>query len=124
MRATPFPFIVVLTLVGLQACAQTQSQAQPQTQQDLNLRTGTQPPADNPKPAVDGTPPPMRPAPKLTDTETERFLTVANVLSQKKLDSGTTAAIRATLSDGKLTHDAQFQPIDIYKPVFRGAEGT
>jgi len=124
MRATPFSSIVVLTLLGLQACAQTQSQAQPQTQQDLNLRTGTQPPADNPKPAVDGTPPPMRPAPKLTDTETERFLTVANVLSQKKLDSGTTAAIRATLSDGKLTHDAQFQTIDIYKPVFRGAEGT
>ena len=45
-------------------------------------------------------------------------------MSQKKLDSGTTASIRVTLSDGKLTHDAQFQPIDIYKPVFRGAEGT
>ena len=31
---------------------------------------------------------------------------------------------RVTLSDGKLTHDAQFQAIDVYKPVFRGAEGT
>ena len=66
----------------------------------------------------------MKPAPKLGDAEMEVFLKSAAIVSQKKLDSGTTASIRATLSDGKLTHDAQFQPIDIYKPVFRGAEGT
>ena len=42
----------------------------------------------------------------------------------EKTPIGTTGALRVTLSEGKLTHDAQFQPIDVYKPVFHGAEGT
>lgn len=66
----------------------------------------------------------MKPAPKLSDAELELFLKTAKVVNQKKLDTGTTGASRVTLSDGKLTHDAQFQAIDVFKPVFRGAEGT
>ena len=36
---------------------------------------------------------------------------------------GTTKPFRATLSAGKLKHDAQIQPVDIYKPVFRMRDG-
>lgn len=66
----------------------------------------------------------MKPVPKLSEAEMETFLKTAQIVSRKKLDSGTTGATRLTLSDGKLTHDAQFQTIEVYKPVFRGAEGT
>jgi hypothetical protein len=66
----------------------------------------------------------MKPVPKLSDAEMETFLKTAKVVNEKKLALGTTASFRMTLSDGKLTHDAHFQPIDIYKPVFHGAEGT
>jgi len=118
MRSTPF-LLLAYCLVTIEACAQS-------TPQDLTLKTGSKPPpAAAGQPLTgDNNPPPMKPAPKLGDAEMEVFLKSAAVLSQKKLDSGTTASIRATLSDGKLTHDAHFQPIDIYKPVFRGSEGT
>lgn len=75
------------------------------------------------QPAADNAPPPMKPAPQLSDAEMEIFLKAGKIVQQKKLDVGTTGASRVTLSDGKLTHDAQFQSIDIFKPVFRGAEG-
>jgi hypothetical protein len=54
----------------------------------------------------------------------ETFLKTAPLIDRKKLDLGTTGAFRVTLSNGKLTHDAQFQAIDVFKPVFKGAEGT
>ena len=113
----PSPFITIAVLLSVSVCAQTP--------QDLQLKTGSapkQPPPANT--AASNEPPPMKPAPKLSDAEMELFLKTAKIVSQKKLDIGTTAALRVTLSDGKLTHDAQFQPIDVYKPVFRGAEGT
>jgi hypothetical protein len=116
MRSKPFAIIPVVFLTVI---------AFGQTPQDLQLKTGSapkQPPPANS--AVSNDPPPMKPAPKLSDAEMEIFLKSAKIVNQKKLDSGTTGAVRVTLSDGKLTHDAQFQPIDVYKPVFRGAEGT
>jgi hypothetical protein len=115
MRATPF---VILILVTLQACAQTP--------QDLQLRTGSPPPQSAAVAATTSSkePPPMKPAPKLSDAELEVFLKSANIVSHKKLDTGTTGSSRVTLSDGKLTHDAHFQAIDVFKPVFKGAEGT
>ena len=64
------------------------------------------------------------PAPKLSYEEQERFLATAAIVSRKVLDSGTTASERATLSDGRITHDAHLQFIDIYRPVFRGKDGT
>jgi len=80
--------------------------------------------SQQPPPSADNTPPVMKPAPKLSDAERELFLKTARIVSQKKLDSGTTASLRVTLSDGSLTHDAHFQNIDVFKPTFRGAEGT
>jgi hypothetical protein len=61
--------------------------------------------------------------PQLSEAELELFLKTAPIVSHKVLDAGTTASTRATLSDGKLTHDAHVQCIDIYKPVWRGREG-
>jgi len=116
MQAAPFLLLTVCLNTWL-ACAQT-------TSQDLTLKTGTAPAADPNRKQIDETPPAMKPAPKLSDADMETFLKTAKIVGQKKLDSGTTGSVRVTLSDGKLTHDAQFQPIDIYKPVFRGAEGT
>ena len=84
---------------------------------DVASQAATTPPATN-------TPPPLKPAPKLTDAEMEAFLKTAKIIDRKKLDVGTTGASRVTLSDGKLTHDAQFQSVDVFKPTFRGAEGT
>jgi hypothetical protein len=116
MRASSFSVITVVFLTFV-ACAQTP--------QELQLKTGSapkQPPPANT--ASSKEPPPLKPAPTLSDAEMELFLKTAKIVSQKKLETGTTAALRVTLSDGKLTHDAQFQSIDVYKPVFRGAEGT
>ncbi len=62
--------------------------------------------------------------PQLSDSEIELFLKTARIVSRKVMQEGTTAATRATLDDGKLTHDAQIQCVDIYKPVWKGAEGT
>jgi hypothetical protein len=70
------------------------------------------------------TPPPMNPVPKLSEAEMEVFLQSANIVSQTVLNSGTTASVRATLSNGKITHDAHIQFVDVYKPVFRGRDGT
>lgn len=97
----------------------------PLSGQEASIRTGTTPSKQAPPAAlVDATPPPLKPEPKLTDQEMETFLKAAQIVSQKKLDEGTTGSFRVTLSDGKLTHDAHFQAIDVFKPTFRGAEGT
>ena len=41
-----------------------------------------------------------------------RFLTSARIISSKPIGKGTTGALRLTLSDGTLTHDASFQRVD------------
>jgi hypothetical protein len=69
-------------------------------------------------------PPPLKPEPKLTESQMELFLKTAPIIAQKKSSLGTTAPSQATLSDGKLTHDAQIQCVDIYKPEWKGSEGT
>jgi hypothetical protein len=43
------------------------------------------------------------------------FLLPANVTNSKQLGTGKTHPWRLTLSDGTLTHDAAFQPVDILK---------
>ena len=40
------------------------------------------------------------------------FLTSARVIASKPIGKGTTGALRLTLSDGTLTHDASFQRVD------------
>jgi hypothetical protein len=59
-----------------------------------------------------------------TSDEKERFLATAEIVTSRILGEGTTKSTRATLSDGKLRHDAHIQTIDIYKPVWRGKTGT
>jgi hypothetical protein len=112
MRAT---ILVSIAFLSLSTHAFTQSQA--------TTGPGAGAP-DTAAPSVPLTPPPMKPAPKLSDSEEELFLKTAPITGRRKTPVGTTGALRVTLSDGKLTHDAQFQTIDVYKPVFHGAEGT
>jgi hypothetical protein len=116
MRSFYF-LLLLLTAASLQACAQTTAQAP--AHMPAGTGNGSQPAA-----AVDATPPPMKPAPKLSDAEMEVFLKTAPIVSRKALDSGTTGSIRAILSDGKVTHDVHIQCLDVYRPVWKGAEGT
>ena len=116
MRLMPVSFLI--SLLTLQAFAQAPSQEIPRPATgDVASQAATTPPTTN-------SPPPLKPVPKLTDAEMEVFLKTARIADRKKLDVGTTGASRVTLADGKLTHDAQFQSVDVYKPTFRGAEGT
>lgn len=50
--------------------------------------------------------------PKLTDEQMEDFLLHAKVIKSKQTSKGVTAPWRLTLSDGTITHDAVFQPVD------------
>ena len=67
---------------------------------------------------------PAPPAASLSDAEMEQFLLHAKVLKSKGASKGVTASLRATLSDGKLTHDAHIQTIDEEKAQFQGTQGT
>ena len=42
----------------------------------------------------------------MTLDEQEQFLLTAEVVKRKRLSEGITGSVRATLSDGSLTHDA------------------
>ena len=63
-------------------------------------------------------------APPPADAEVERFLREAEIVRTKGAKKGITGTVRATLSDGKLTHDASIQTIDEYKREFRTAMGV
>ena len=58
----------------------------------------------------------------LTDADKEAFLREARIVSTKRVGIGVTESVRATLSDGTLTHDAHIQIVDSYKPEFRTAD--
>jgi hypothetical protein len=68
--------------------------------------------------------PAASPAPSLSDSEMEQFLLKAKILKSKNASKGITGSLRATLSDGKLTHDAHIQTIDEEKAQFQGEQGT
>lgn len=53
--------------------------------------------------------------PNLTPEQMTEFLLNAKVINSKQLGTGKTHPWRLTLSDGTLTHDAAFQPVDILK---------
>ena len=74
-------------------------------------------------PAQPQTSDPAAPA-KPSDAEVEKFLLQAKIIKSKGVSTGTTGTRRATLSDGRLTHDASIQTVDIYKPSFQTARGT
>jgi hypothetical protein len=80
------------------------------------------------QPAPVSTPPPpaaaVQTAPALSDKQIEEFLLHAKVLKTRSAKKGITGSLRATLSDGTLTHDAQIQTVDEYQKQFVGATGT
>jgi hypothetical protein len=82
----------------------------------------SQPPAKPSSAAV--APKPAAAIPNLSEDDKERFLKTAKIIDQKILETGTTRTTRATLSDGRITHDAHVQFIDIFRNVFRGRDGT
>jgi hypothetical protein len=62
--------------------------------------------------------------PGLSDREKEEFLLQAEIVERQVLDIGVTGSERATLTDGKFTHDAHIQTIDVYKKRFRTTRRT
>lgn len=59
----------------------------------------------------------------LTEEEMRKFLLTAKVINSKPTSKGITSPFRLTLSDGRLTHDAAFQSIDIHKGMERFDDG-
>jgi hypothetical protein len=66
--------------------------------------------------------PPQRAA--LSDAQIERFLLEARIVRTKAASKGVTGSLRATLTDGVMTHDAHIQPIDEQKAQFVSNGGT
>ncbi len=67
---------------------------------------------------------PSAASPILSDAETERFLLKAKIIRTTGAGKGVTGSMRATLSDGTLTHDVHIQTVDEHKREFRGSQGT
>jgi hypothetical protein len=68
---------------------------------------------------------PVAPAPvALTPAQTEAFLLRAKIVRTRPAGDGITGSLRATLSDGVVTHDAQIQTIDQARTIFRPPGGT
>jgi len=62
--------------------------------------------------------------PALTHAQKEEFLAKAKIVSAKPAAKGITETLRATLSDGTITHDASIQRIDVTKRDVPGPYGT
>ena len=64
----------------------------------------------------------------VADTSTiagrEHFLLTAAVESVAGATKGVTHSLKAILSDGRLTHAAQIQTIDLHMPLFHGVDGS
>lgn len=61
--------------------------------------------------------------PNLAEAQKKEFLLTAKVVSSRQLGKGVTHPWRLTLNDGKLTHDAAFQPVNEYKNYMQFADG-
>jgi hypothetical protein len=62
--------------------------------------------------------------PTLTKEQIKQFLLTAKVIDSRPASKGITGTWRLTLSDGTITHDAHFQPIDEHKAEMKLASGT
>ena len=54
--------------------------------------------------------------PAFSDAEMEQFLLKARIVRVKPIGIGVTGSVRATMTDGTLTHDAHIQVVDEFKP--------
>jgi hypothetical protein len=59
----------------------------------------------------------------LSEEEMRKFLLTGKVIQNKSASKGITGIRRLTLTDGTITHDAGFQPINEYKPKFEANNG-
>jgi hypothetical protein len=55
----------------------------------------------------------------LSDSQQEEFLRTARIIKSRETDKGVTASVRATMTDGTLTHDVHIQSVDISRPEFQ-----
>src|SRR5216684_2811564 len=62
--------------------------------------------------------------PTLTKEQIKQFLLTAKVVNSREAKKGVTHTMRLTLSDGTVTHDASFQPLDEHKSQMQLAAGT
>lgn len=62
--------------------------------------------------------------PTLTKEQTKQFLLTAKVIDSRPAGKGITHTWRLTLSNGTITHDAHFQPVDEHKSEMKLAKGT
>jgi hypothetical protein len=68
-------------------------------------------------------PMPAQQEPQLSEEEMRTFLLTAKVLKAKNTPKGITSPYRLTLLDGKITHDAGFQKVDIHKAIMELQDG-
>ena len=61
--------------------------------------------------------------PDLSEEEMRNFLLNANVIGSAPVKKGKTGITRLTLTDGRTTHDAAFQSVDIYKDLMVYVDG-
>jgi hypothetical protein len=69
-------------------------------------------------------PAPAVTASSLSPEEMETFLLKARMSNQREAGGGVTASRRATLSDGRVTHDAHIQTVDEARAVFESGRNT
>jgi hypothetical protein len=69
-------------------------------------------------------PAPAAVEPSFTEAQIKDFLLNAKVIASRHTSKGTTSPWRLTLTDGKMTHDAQFQSINDHKTSTTLADGT
>lgn len=67
--------------------------------------------------------PPEQEQPNLTEEQMKEFLLTADVIASKHTKKGVTSPYQLTLTDGKITHNAGFQPIDETKPRWESSDG-
>ena len=61
--------------------------------------------------------------PTLSKDQIKQFLLTAKVIRSRPANKGITSTFRLTLSDGTLTHDAHFQPVDEHKSIMKFSDG-
>jgi hypothetical protein len=62
--------------------------------------------------------------PPLTKDQIKQFLLTAEIISSKESSKGVTHPSRLTLSNGTITHDASFQPVDVHKSEMKLESGA
>lgn len=54
----------------------------------------------------------------------EHFLQTAKIINRKPIGIGVTHPVRVTLADGRLTHDAHIQKVNVFAPAYKTVHGV